>query len=91
MKLSEFPINATCTEKPAEWSKCRTAGVSSEPIMECRVVKPKYGSSSTGIKSTLYQAVRQENNPDGTDLISSLKKLDGNVAFFLCIHAYQKQ
>jgi hypothetical protein len=32
-----------------------------------------------------YQAVRQENNTDGTDLISSLKKLDENVVFNPCI------
>lgn len=55
MKLTEFPLNKTCTQKPAEWSKYRTGGISSEPIMECRVVKPKYGSQSTGIKPTLYQ------------------------------------
>lgn len=83
MKLTEFPLNKTCTQKPAEWSKCRTGGISSEPIMECRVVKPKYGSQSTGIKPTLYQSTRTDiEYPNGSDLATGLKTLGGNLAFF---------
>ena len=60
MRLNQFPFNETCTQKPAEWSKSRTDGVKSEPVMDCRVVKPKYGSSSVGIQPTLYQAVKPD-------------------------------
>lgn len=56
LKLKTFPRAKTCTDKPAEWTKCRVDGIQSEPVMKATVVKPKYGSSSKGVKTTLYEA-----------------------------------
>lgn len=56
LKLDTFVREKTCTDLPAQWVKSRTDGVRSEPVMTASVVKPKYGSQSKGIKSSLYEA-----------------------------------
>jgi hypothetical protein len=52
----EFGKSRTCTELPCTWNKSRTEGVRAEPVMMCNFSKPQYGSSASGIKSTLYEA-----------------------------------
>ena len=56
LKRDTFPRSKTCTDKPAEWIKRRVDGIRSDPVMSATVIKPKYGSTSKGIKSTLYEA-----------------------------------
>ncbi|KAH3886696.1 hypothetical protein DPMN_010709 [Dreissena polymorpha] len=56
LKLTEFPREKTCTEMPSKWTKPRTEGIRSEAVMSNRVVKPKFGISSSGIKPSLYEA-----------------------------------
>ena len=50
MNATRFERRKSCTEKASEWQKSRTDGSRSDPVMMSHVVKPRFGSETSGIK-----------------------------------------